>query len=122
MGGVWPTWPGGGDVGSWPDCLLVELLVKGTICTLTFYYMGYTLSGQIIMISEYIFEAQCMNSCMGGVWPDWPGAGDMCSWPACLLVEFLVKGTVCILAFYYIGYTLRSKKKTRRKHGGAVKA
>ena len=48
MGGVQPAWPGGGDIGGWPACLLVELLVKGTICILAFYYIGYTLSGQII--------------------------------------------------------------------------
>ena len=59
----------------------------------------YILSGQIIMISE------CMNLCMGGVQPAWPRGRDMGSWLACLLVELLIKGTVCILAFYYIGYT-----------------
>ena len=41
-------------MGGWPSCLLVELLVKGTICILAFYYRKYTLSGQIIMCSEII--------------------------------------------------------------------
>ena len=41
-------------MGSWPACLLLELLVEGTVCTLAFNYMGYTLSGQIIMHSEII--------------------------------------------------------------------
>ena len=54
----------------------------------------------------YILEAWCMNSCMGGVQPAWPGGADMGIWPACLLAELLVKGTICILAFYYIGYIL----------------
>ena len=57
MGGVKPAWRGGGgrgDIGSWLACLLVKLLVKGTICTLAFYYIGYTLIGQIIMHSEII--------------------------------------------------------------------
>ena len=40
--------------GSWPACLLVELLVEGTICMLAFNYIGYTLSDQIIMHSEII--------------------------------------------------------------------
>ena len=35
-------------------CLLVKLLVKATICILAFYYIGYTLSGQIILHSEII--------------------------------------------------------------------
>ena len=52
MGGVWPAWPGRGDIGGWPACLLVKLLVEGTICILAFYYIGYTLSGQMIMCSE----------------------------------------------------------------------
>ena len=51
-------------------------------------------------------EAQCMNSCMGGVRPAWPGGEDMGSWPAYQLVELLIEGTNCILAFYYIGYIL----------------
>ena len=34
MGGVQPAWPGGGDMGSWPVCLLVKLLMEGTICIL----------------------------------------------------------------------------------------
>ena len=38
----------------WPACLMVKLLVEGTICILAFYYIGYTLSGQIIMRSEII--------------------------------------------------------------------
>ena len=54
MGGVRPAWPGGGGMGGWLACLLVELLVEGTICILAFYYIGYTLSGQIIMCSEII--------------------------------------------------------------------
>ena len=54
MGGVQPAWPGGGDMGGWPACLMVELLVERTICILAFYYIGYTLSGQIIMFSERI--------------------------------------------------------------------
>ena len=54
MGGVQPAWLGRGDMGGWPACLLVELLVEGTICILVFYYIGYTLSGQIIMRSEII--------------------------------------------------------------------
>ena len=41
-------------MGAWPACLLAELLVEGTICILAFYYIGYTLSGQIIMRSEII--------------------------------------------------------------------
>ena len=41
-------------MGSWPACLLVKLLVKGTIFILAFYYIGYTLSGQIILHSEII--------------------------------------------------------------------
>ena len=52
-----------------------------------------------------MYEAQCMNSCMGGIWPAWPRGGDMGGWMACLPVELLVEGTICILAFYYIGYT-----------------
>ena len=58
ISGVWPAWPGGGDMGSWKACLLVEILVEGTICILAFYYIlcfiRYTLSGQIIMRSEII--------------------------------------------------------------------
>ena len=54
MDEVWPVWPGGGDMGVWLACQLVEFLVKGTICILSFYYIGYTLSGQIIMCSEII--------------------------------------------------------------------
>ena len=54
MGGVWPAWPEGEDVGVRLACLLVKLLVKGTICILVFYYIEYTLSGQIIMHSEII--------------------------------------------------------------------
>ena len=54
MGGVWPAWPGGGNMGGWLDCLLVKLLVEGTVCILVFYYIGYTLSGQIIMRSDII--------------------------------------------------------------------
>ena len=54
MGGVQPAWPGGGDMGSWPACLLVKLLVEGTICILAFYYIGYALSGQIILHAEII--------------------------------------------------------------------
>ena len=38
----------------WPACLLVELLVEGTICILALYYIGHTLSGQNIMRSEII--------------------------------------------------------------------
>ena len=51
MGGVQP---GEGDMGSWLACLLVELLVEGTNYILAFYYIGYTLSGQITMHSEII--------------------------------------------------------------------
>ena len=51
-----------------------------------------------------VLEAWCMNSCMGGVQPAWSGGGDMGSWLACLLVKLLVE--FCILALYYIGYTL----------------
>ena len=40
-----------------------------------------------------------MNLCMGGVRPAWLGGEDMSGWLACLLVELLVKGTICILAF-----------------------
>ena len=47
-----------------------------------------------------------MNSCMGEVQPAWPGGRDMGGWPACLLAELLVEGTICILAVYHIGYTL----------------
>ena len=62
---------------------------------------GYTLSGQIIMISEHIitwpfsvcvcvcvcvYEARCMNSCVGGVQPAWSRGGNMGSWLACLLI------------------------------------
>ena len=54
MGGVQPAWPGKGDMGGWSACLLVELLVEGTICILAFYSIGYTQSGQIIMRSEII--------------------------------------------------------------------
>ena len=56
MGGVWPAWTEGGDMGQGRlvACLLVELLVKGTICILAFYYIGHTLSCQIIMNSEII--------------------------------------------------------------------
>ena len=54
MGGVWPAWPGGRDMGGWPSCLLDKLLVEGIIFRLAFYYIGYTLSGQIIMHSEII--------------------------------------------------------------------
>nr|KAF6392610.1 hypothetical protein mPipKuh1_007799 [Pipistrellus kuhlii] len=50
MGGVKPAWPGGRDMGGW----LAYLLVEGTICILTFYYKGYTLSGQVIIRSEII--------------------------------------------------------------------
>ena len=32
MGEVRPAWPGGGDMGGWPACLLVALLVEGTMC------------------------------------------------------------------------------------------
>ena len=44
-----------------------------------------------------------MNLCMGGVQPAWPGGGDMDGWLARLLVELLVEGTICKLAFYYVG-------------------
>ena len=43
-----------GDMGGWLTSLLVEFLVEGTICTLAFYYIGYTLSGRVIMHSEII--------------------------------------------------------------------
>ena len=48
------TWPWGRDMGGWLDCLMVKHLVEGTICILAFYYIGYTLSGQIIMHSGII--------------------------------------------------------------------
>ena len=41
-------------MGGWLSFLLVELLVEGTICILAFYYIGYALSGLIIMHSEII--------------------------------------------------------------------
>ena len=59
-----------------------------------------------------------MNSCMGGVWPAWQGGGDMGSWPACLLLRLLVEGTICILAFYYIGYTLSGQNIMRLEISG----
>ena len=86
IGGVWSAWSGGGDIGGWPACLLVKLLVEGTICILALYYIGHILSDW------------CMNLCMGG-----DMGGDMGGCPACLLVKLLVEGTICILAFYYIG-------------------
>ena len=52
-----------------------------------------------------LYEAPCMNLCMGGVWLAWPGGGDIGGWSACLLVE----GTICLLAFYYIGYILNGQ-------------
>ena len=61
MGGVRPAWPGGGDMGCWLACLLVELLVEGTICILAFYSIGYTLSGQIIMDPQCIIIGHSVN-------------------------------------------------------------
>ena len=50
-----------------------------------------------------------MNLCMGGVQSACPGGGVMGGWLAFLMVELLVEGTICILAFYYIGYTLNAQ-------------
>ena len=52
MGGARPAWPRGGDMDGWLACLLVELLDERTIWVLAFYYIGYTLSGQVITCSE----------------------------------------------------------------------
>ena len=87
---MWPLWTH-------------NLVTQLCVCDIYLY-----MSMCVWYISRYldIYEARCMNWYMGGVRQAWPGRGAMGSWSVCLLIKLLVEGTICILAFYYVGYRI----------------